>query len=166
MFILVLCSLLLYRVTRGLGLLHLLAALAVNAAFIAVFVCGMMLAHKAHKRGMSPLVYAYGSYAVYAMVYGPFSLAPCVPSWMWVGAALCWRDTTTLLNGGLILSGVVCAVYLWGFYKKLARAFGRDDAFARRLYFLYPLALAELAFHGRYAMTCRGIADPRPETNH
>lgn len=161
MFVLVTCALLLYRVTRGLGFLRFLAALAIDAALVSVFVSAMALAHKARRRSAPKLIYAYGSFAVYPLIYGVGSFAPCLPSWIFIGLVQHYKDERSIWQGLLLASGLVCAVYLWGFYKKLARAFGKDDAFARRLFFAYPLALAELAFGpSRYQMECHCNPEP------
>ena len=77
-------STLLYTFTRELGIFHVIAMLPIYAVLITVFVCVMKMSYKAYKKGASPLIFAYGSYGVYPIVYGVGSIAPCIPSFFWI----------------------------------------------------------------------------------
>ena len=74
----------LHLCTKGLGFLHFIANLLTTVTLLFIFVCVMKMSYKAYKKGASPLIFAYGTYGVYPLVYGVGSIIQCVPSWLWV----------------------------------------------------------------------------------
>lgn len=157
-------STLLYTFTRELGIFHVIAMLPIYAVLITVFVCVMKMSYKAYKKGASPLIFAYGSYGVYPIVYGVGSIAPCIPSFFWIAFFMdrVQHPRFTILDCDYVVCTIALAIYCWFFYKKLARAFDKDEAFAKKLFFAYPLALKELAFgDSEYVLKCR--CEPTPK---
>lgn len=155
----------LHLCTKGLGFLHFIANLLTTVTLLFIFVCVMKMSYKAYKKGASPLIFAYGTYGVYPLVYGVGSIIQCVPSWLWVWYFMNHVELGTgftMFQFDSIAYTLALSAYCWFFYKKLAKAFDKDEAFAKKLFFAYPLALKELAFgDSEYVLKCR--CEPTPK---
>ena len=154
----------LYTITKNWGILHTIIMFLFQILNLFISVCVLKMSYKAYKKGASPFIFIYGTFGVYPQVYGVGSIWQCLPSFLWIAyfSELMQRPRFSVFRLDFVIYTIALAAYCWFFYKKLAKAFDKDEAFAKKLFFTYPLAVMELAFgDSEYVLKCRGESTPK-----